>query len=53
VNGILRGVLIAPGTHDVEFWFLPKALWAGAALTVIGFLFVAVLLFKGGSANHG
>jgi hypothetical protein len=44
VNSILRGVLLAPGEHEVVFEFRPPALWAGAALSCIGLLFAAALL---------
>jgi uncharacterized membrane protein YfhO len=38
--GALRGVVIEPGEHHVEYSYRPASAMAGAALTLLGFAFV-------------
>ncbi len=38
VDGALRGVVVPPGRHTVEFQYRPLSVYAGAAMTLAGFL---------------
>lgn len=37
---LFRGVVVPPGSHEVEFVFQPSTLWIGLAVTVAGLLIV-------------
>jgi hypothetical protein len=43
-NRIMRGVLVSPGTHQVEFQFQPVALQYGIWISLCSFLFSIMLL---------
>lgn len=46
VNAACRGVFLGPGTHVVEFKYLPESLLAGLFLFAAGFLSCIIFLFK-------
>jgi Bacterial membrane protein YfhO len=43
VNQIMRGVILPPGEHEVEFRFAPRSLAIGAGMTALGLLILAFL----------
>lgn len=44
--GALRGVVVDSGRHRVEMRFRPKSVYAGASMTLAGFLAAAFLLLR-------
>ena len=46
-NGILRGVFLGEGVHQVTFVYRPAGLWAGCAVSGVGWLCAAVLWVYG------
>ncbi|MBI3762667.1 MAG: YfhO family protein, partial [Chloroflexi bacterium] len=51
VDGLLRGVPLAPGAHRVEFAFVPGTVIVGAALSLVGLIGLGVILFLLPSAS--
>jgi hypothetical protein len=45
-HGVFQGVNLPAGTHEVDFRFSPRSLWAGGALSLLGCIILA------GLANH-
>ena len=43
-NGLFRAVYLAPGRHDVRFTYRPLPLYAGAGLSILAAIAVAVAL---------
>ena len=43
VNGIFRGVVLDPGSHEIVYRFRPRSFWAGSALASLSLGFLAVL----------
>jgi uncharacterized membrane protein YfhO len=43
VNGAMRGILAPAGVHSVTMRYRPMSVYAGAALTFLGILGVALL----------
>lgn len=43
VDDLLQGVQLGPGLHTVKFEFLPRSLYTGAALVVIGWMILGGL----------
>ena len=39
VYGLLRGVILEPGRHQVRFYFVPESLYIGLGLWVVGVIF--------------
>jgi hypothetical protein len=50
VDGLLRGVNLDAGRHQVVFEFRPVRLYAGLALAVLGWLACLVIISRGKSA---
>jgi len=46
-NGILRGVYLREGQHQVRFVYWPAGLWAGCAVTAMGLICAAALWATG------
>jgi len=42
-DGLLRGVFVADGAHEVVFTFRPRSLHTGAAVSLVGLFTVAML----------
>jgi hypothetical protein len=46
-DGILRGVYLEAGSHEVTFVYRPAGLWAGCVATVVGLIVTAALFLIG------
>ena len=52
IGGLLRGVKLPPGHHQVIFRFRPVTVYAGLALAGIAWVFIAVFIFTGARPVH-
>lgn len=43
--GVVRGVTLEAGEHNVEFRYQPKSLWVGAAMSLSGLLLLAAVTY--------
>ena len=46
VHGILRGVILPAGNHEVVFWFRPNSFFAGMAVSLVTLLATSILWLR-------
>ncbi|MDE2992641.1 MAG: YfhO family protein, partial [Chloroflexota bacterium] len=51
-DGLFRAVAVPPGPHQITFDFRPRSLWLGAALSAVGVVLVAAVLWLAGRGRR-